>query len=67
MSVGSPYLGNYTAQQPQEQRYPFLSESAVFPCDQTKVWLPALGFFNVRADDFCCCLVFDKQVSNVLS
>ena len=32
---GSPYLGK--AQQPQEQRYPFLSVCAVFPCVQTMV------------------------------
>ena len=35
-------------QQPQEQRYPFLTLHAVFSCVQTKVWLPVLGIFNVR-------------------
>ena len=37
-------------QQPQEQRYPFLSVRAVFSCVQTKVWLPVLGIFDVRTD-----------------
>ena len=51
---GSPYLG--MAQQPQEQRYPFLSECTVFSCVQTMVWLPAFGIFNVRTDvDACDC------------
>ena len=49
-------------QQPQEQRYPFLTVRAVFIVplrfpryfpiqgnDQTKVWLPVLGIFNVRS------------------
>ena len=50
----SPYLGK--AQQPQEQRYPFLSVCAVFSCVQTMVWLPVLGIFNVRTDvDACDC------------
>ena len=35
-------------QQPQEQRYPFLSVFAVFSCVQTQVWLPMLGIFNLR-------------------
>ena len=51
---GSPYLGK--AQQPQEQRYPFLSMCVVFPCVQTVVWLPVFGIFNVRTDvDACDC------------
>ena len=41
---GSPYLG--TAQQPQEQRYPYLSVCAVFSCVQTVAWLPLFGIFN---------------------
>ena len=43
-------------QQPQEQRYPFLTVHAVFSCVQTKVWLSILGVFNVRTDvDACDC------------
>ena len=34
------------AQQPQEQRYPFLPMSAVFSCLQTMVWLPVFRIFN---------------------
>ena len=45
---GSPYLG--MEQQPQEQRYPFLSVCVVFWCVQTVVWLPVFGIFNVRTD-----------------
>ena len=41
-------------QQPQEQRYPFLTVRAVFSCVQTKVWLPVLGVFNVRTDVKAC-------------
>ena len=41
---GSPYLGK--AQQPQEQRYPFLSVCAVFSCVQTMVW--PVASVNVR-------------------
>ena len=41
-------------QQPQEQWYPFLTVRAVFACDQTMVWLPVLGFFNVRTDVNAC-------------
>ena len=37
-------------QQPQEQRYPFLTVRAVFSCVQTKIWLSMLGIFNVRTD-----------------
>ena len=51
---GSPYLGK--GQQPQEQRYPFLSVCAVFSCVQTTVWLPVSGIFSVRPDiDACHC------------
>ena len=39
-----PYLGK--AQQPQEQRYSFLSVSAVFLCVQTMVWLPVFGILK---------------------
>ena len=49
---GSPYLGK--AQQPQEQRYPFLSGCAAFSCVQTTVWLPVFGVFNVRTDVDAC-------------
>ena len=43
-------------QQPQEQRYPFLSVCAVFPCVRTVVWLPVFGIFNVHTDvDACDC------------
>ena len=50
----SPYLD--TAQQPQEQRDPFLPVCAVFPCVHTMVWLPVFVIFNVRADvDACHC------------
>ena len=45
---GSPYRGK--VQQPQEQRYPFLSVCVVFVCVQTMVWLPVFGIFNVRTD-----------------
>ena len=44
------------AQELQEQCYPFLLVSAVFPCVQTMVWLPVFGIFNVHADvDACDC------------
>ena len=44
-------------QQPQEQCYQFLSVCAVFLCDQTIVWLPVLGFFNLCTDvDACNCI-----------
>ena len=36
-----PYLSK--AQQPQEQRCPFLPVCAVFSCVQTMVWLPVFG------------------------
>ena len=50
----SPYLGKL--QQPQEQRYPFLSVRAVFSCVQTMVWLPVFGIFNMHTDvDACDC------------
>ena len=53
-NFGSPYLGK--SQQPEEQRYPFLSVCAAFSCVPTMVWLPVLGIFNVRADvDACDC------------
>ena len=43
-------------QQPQEQRYPFLSVCAVFSCIQTTVWLPVFGNLNVRTyTDACDC------------
>ena len=41
-------------QQPQEQRYPFLTVRAVFSCVQTMVLLPVLGIFNVRTDVKAC-------------
>ena len=41
-------------QQPQEQRYPFLTVRAVFSCVQTEVWLPMLGIFNARTDVNAC-------------
>ena len=37
-------------QQPQEQRYPFLTVRAIVSCVRTKVWLPMLGIFNVHTD-----------------
>ena len=43
-----PYLCK--AQQPQEQRHPFLPVCAVFSCVQTMVWLPVFGICNVRSD-----------------
>ena len=51
---GSPYLGN--AQQPQEQRYPFLSVCTVLKCScvQTAVWLTVSGMLNVRKDADAC-------------
>ena len=50
----SPYVGK--AQQPQEQRYPFLSVCAVFSCVQRLVWLPVFGIFNMHTDvDACDC------------
>ena len=45
----SPYLGK-AQQQPQEQRYPFLSMHVVFPCVLRMLWLPVFGIFNVRTD-----------------
>ena len=57
LSPVSSYPGK--AQQPQEQRYPFLSVCAVFSCVQTIVWLPLVpvfGIFNVHTDvDACHC------------
>ena len=51
----SPYPGK--TQQPQEQRYPFLSMRAVFSCAQTMVRLPVFGIFNVHTDaDTCDCM-----------
>ena len=44
----SPYVGK--AQQPQEQRYPFLLVCVVVSCVQTMIWLPVFGIFNVRTD-----------------
>ena len=41
-------------QQPQEQRYPFLTVRAVFSWVQTKVWLQMLGTFNVLTDVNAC-------------
>ena len=37
-------------QQPQEQRYPFLTVLAVFSCVKTKVWLSVLVIFHVHTD-----------------
>ena len=45
---GSPYLGK--AQQPQEQRYPFLPVCAVFSRVQTMVYGCQCLAFNVRTD-----------------
>ena len=43
-------------QQPQEERYPFLSVCAVLPCVQTMVWLPVFGISNMHtAVDACHC------------
>ena len=51
---GSPYPGK--SQQPQEQRYPFLSVCGVFSCVQTMIWLPVSGIVHVRSDaDVCDC------------
>ena len=51
---GSPYLGK--AHQLQEQCYPVLSVCAVFPCVQTRVWLPVSGIVNMCTDvDACNC------------
>ena len=50
--VGSLCLGK--AQQPQEQRYPFLSACVVFSCVPTVVWLPKCGIVNVRTDVDAC-------------
>ena len=41
-------------QQPQEQRYSFLTVRAIFSCIQLKVWLPVLGIFNVHTDVNAC-------------
>ena len=41
-------------QQPQEQRYPFLTVRAVLSCVQTKVWVPVIVIFNVRTDVNAC-------------
>ena len=50
--IGSLWLGK--AQQPQEQRYPFLSVCAVFSCVQTMVRLPKFGIVHVRTDVDAC-------------
>ena len=50
-NFGSSYLCK--AQQPQEQRYPFLSVFAAFSCVQTMTWLPVFGIFNVRTRFRC--------------
>ena len=55
----SPYLGK--AQQPQEQRYPFLSVSAVFSCVRTVVRL------SVSAVCSCVRTVVRLSVSAVCS
>ena len=49
---GSPYLGR--AQQPQEQRYPFLSVCAVFSCVQTTVWPPVFGICDMHTYVYAC-------------
>ena len=41
-------------QQPQEQRYPFLTVCAVFSCVQTKVGLPLFGIVKVCTDNNAC-------------
>ena len=46
--VRSLYLSK--VQQPQEQRYPFLSVHAVCSFVQTMTWLPVFGIFNVHTD-----------------
>ena len=43
LSGNSGHLTWVKAQQPQEQRYPYLSVCAVFSCVQIMVWLPVLG------------------------
>ena len=49
LQFGSPYPGK--AQQPQEQRYPFLtSVCRIFVSKQRSICLPVLGIFNVRTD-----------------
>ena len=58
-STSLPPVSSYPgkAQQPQEQRYPFLSVCAVFSCVQTMVWLPLVpvfGIFNVHTDVAAC-------------
>ena len=51
---GSHNLGK--AQQPQEQRYPFLSACTVFWCVRALAWLPVFGILNVCTDfDACNC------------
>ena len=48
------FLGK--AQQPQEQRYPFLRVCAVFLCVKTMVRLPVFWIFNMCTDvDACNC------------
>ena len=49
--AGYPGLLTWVSlQQPQEQRYPFLTVRTVFSCVQAKVWLPVLGIFNLHTD-----------------
>ena len=51
---GSPHPTE--AQQPQGQRYPFLSVCVVLQCVHTMVWLPVLGICNVHTHvDACDC------------
>ena len=52
----SGHLTRAEAQEPQEQRYPFLSVRAAFSCVQTMVWLPGFGIFTCVTDvDACDC------------
>ena len=50
----SAHLTWVRLQQPQEQRYLFLTVHAVFSCVQTKVWRPMIRILNMRTDVNAC-------------
>ena len=54
LAGNSGHLTWVRLQQPQQQRYPFLTVRAIFPCVPAKVWLPTLGIFNVYTDVNAC-------------
>ena len=53
------------AQQPQEQRYPFLVVCAAFPCVHTMVWLPVFGIFSIVRTDWWWCMRLHTRACSV--